>query len=322
VFDGSVLKPGRKIVETHRVSMLLKFLGSADRAGFAGMTYPSLRHLVADPPSGRDMIHIGACDDGIPSGLAFGMGGDNGDFEVIPPFVSPLHRGQGLGARLVDALADRARRGGYRRLVQFCTIDFDDQRYARYLIRNGWSRPRPIELLCRTDTGRALAMPWLRRARVAEGERIVAWSDVSEAQRRDLLQTKRECPTTYPDELDPFSFEATADAETSVALLRQDRLVGWVLTHRLNDTLLRWTCSFVREDLQGVGRILPLWRAVAERQRQFTAIPEMIWSAPVTMPRMAKFVVRRMRSGLTWLAVASVATRRIDAGLPEREQHA
>lgn len=292
---------------------------SRDEApAFAPMAFPAFRRLLTDPPD-RDLVWIGARDaDGAPVGLAAGMGGPDGEFEMFAAYISPLYRRTGLGQTLTDRLCDDFATLGYRRGVHFFTVDADDQGYAKFLMRCGWSRPVVRQLVCRTDLDHAWETPWLRDTAVPDGYRIVAWQDITDAARADLAARHAADPTLWPESLDPFHYETDCDAATSVALLRaggmddgvaRETIVGWVLTHPLDDETLRWTCSWVIDRLQGAARIVPLWWQVAKRQRATSARDKFIWTVPVEQPRMARFAARRMRPWLLSLGYACMALR-------------
>ena len=64
---------------------------------FAAFTYPVFREMVTTPPD-REMLYIGAVGtDGEPVGLAYGMGGPNGEYEMISVYVGALFRNTGIG---------------------------------------------------------------------------------------------------------------------------------------------------------------------------------------------------------------------------------
>ncbi|MBO6785096.1 MAG: hypothetical protein JJ899_17755, partial [Alphaproteobacteria bacterium] len=198
---------------------------------------------------------------------------------------------------------------GYPTGVHFFTVDADDQSYARFLMRCGYARPAVRQLVCKTTLDLAEQTPWLIRARVPAGYRVGLWAEAGDAARDDLRERKAADPSLFPDSLNPFDFEADCDADTSVVLYHEDRIVGWIVTHILDDDTLRWTCSWVLTSIQGAGRIVPLWWEAVQRQRAHTNLPRFIWTVPMEEPRMARFAARRMRPWLEYLGYACTAIR-------------
>lgn len=285
----------------------------ADAGAFADFTYPLMRHLVLSPPD-RDMLYVGARDDdGTPVALAFGMGGPDGQYEVISVYVAAFYRSRGIGTALLGALHEGFAGRGYHTGAQFFTLNADDQSYGRFLMRSGFARPIVRQLVCKTTLDLAEQTPWLVRATVPDGYRVGLWAEASKAARADLKTRKAENPGLFPDTLNPFNFEADSDPRTSVVLYRGDEIVGWIVTHVLDDETLRWTCSWVLTTIQGLGRIIPLWWEAVQRQRAETDLPRFIWTVPMEEPRMAKFAARRMRPWLEYMGYACTAVRRTGA---------
>lgn len=83
----------------------------------SGLTAVPARYL-ADAVSGRPghVCRLAVDDDGTVAGLASAVGGDAGDWQ-LGVLVRDDRQGQGLGARLLDAVVAAARRRGARELV-------------------------------------------------------------------------------------------------------------------------------------------------------------------------------------------------------------
>jgi hypothetical protein len=101
------------------------------------------------------------------------------------------------------------------------------------------------------------------RLALPQGYEILSWVDVTEAEREAIRVSHAREPWFAPDLL-PFDFEAGLDPVTSVALRVRGQVLGWCLNHVVGD-VLRFTCRFVRRDLQQLGRILLLYGEVTAR---------------------------------------------------------
>ena len=279
---------------------------------FSHLTFPELNTALLEN-NGKPLVTIGAAANGEPVGLAFGMGGDQEWFELASVYVAPFFRDQGIGTELLAAVEQGFIDLGYSRGVHLFTVWEEDQAFARFLVRQKWSQPTVRQVVCKTNLELAYQTPWLVRARLPESYRTILWCDLNEAQRSAILERQAHEAPWYPDDVDPFRFEPNCHVETSVALLKGDRAIGWVITHVLDSQTLRWTCSYVSEELQGAARILPLWWAVAQRQKAHTQMEQFIWTVPVTLPRMVQFARRRMRPWLLELGYACTTTKEIAA---------
>lgn len=281
----------------------------ADVAPFLGMTFPAFRAMLVEPAA-RETILIGAvAANGEPLGFTFGVGAGDG-YEMMSVYATPFLRRQGIGRALVDALDAAFRDRGKRHGLHSFTMNADDPWQARFLESCGYGEPVVRQLVCKTTVELACQTPWLIRATVPDGYEIELWADVTEAARRDLLQRREEKPTLYPDVLDPFEHEADCQSDTSVALMRDGTIQGWIISHVLDERTLRWTLSYVMDEIQGAGRIFPLWWDVVQRQRDQTGLERLIWTVPVETPRMLRFAQRRMRPWLQSLGYACTSVRR------------
>ncbi len=272
-------------------------------SAFAHLTFPLLRPALLED-RGKPLVIAGVVADDEPVGLAFGMGGSEQWFELVSIYVAPFFRNQGIGTRLLETIEQGFAKDGYRRGAHFLTIWEDDHSLVLFLVRRRWSRPALRQIVCKTNLDLAYQTPWLVRARLPAGYRIISWHEVTADQRAAMARRNARENPWFPADVDPFHFEPDCHRETSVGLLKGDRVVGWVITHVLDRTTLRWTCSYVSDDLQGAGRILPLWWEVAQRQRARTDMERFIWTVPVTLPRMVRFARRRMRPWLLSLGYA------------------
>lgn len=300
--NSNVIPPGIKISE----------ISAGQTEPFGAFTYPMFREMVSTPPD-REMVYIGATDQtDQPIGLAFGMGGPDGEYEMVSVYVGAFHRNMGLGTALVNTLHETFGTRGYRTGVQVFTLDADDQSYGKFLMGCGYAKPIVRQLVCKTTVELAQTTPWLRDAEVPEGYRVGLWKDASDAARENLKSRKSDDPALFPDTLNPFDHEAECHLDTSVVLYQGDQIVGWIITHVLDDDILRWTCSWVLTSIQGAGRIIPLWWKAVQRQRATTSLPRFIWTVPMEEPRMTRFAVRRMRPWLESLGYACTAIRRSD----------
>ena len=85
-------------------------------------------------------------------------------------------------------------------------------------------------------------------------------------------------------------------------------VVGWLLTHRIAPDTIRYTISYIRPDLQQLGRITFLYiRAV---QLQVSAsIPFGIWTIPLEHSSMVNFVKKHMKPYLMYLEETKGASK-------------
>ncbi|MBU0664140.1 MAG: hypothetical protein KJ990_06290 [Proteobacteria bacterium] len=70
---------------------------------------------------------------------------------------------------------------------------------------------------------------------------------------RDLIRERQKQSPWYAENLSPFSNEKVLEYHNNVGLRYRGEIDGWVITRRISKKTIRYTTSFVREDLQQYG---------------------------------------------------------------------
>jgi GNAT superfamily N-acetyltransferase len=278
-------------------------------AGLRHLTFPAVLKLACGRHAGTVRALVAQTSDET-AGLALAVPGPAGQFELLSLFVAPLFRRLGFGSLLLRAVEDDFRARDYREGVHFLTLQHGEEGRASFYLANGWSKPSLNRLICRSTIANAMRTPWLITAELGTRHRIVDWSSLGPTERASLQAAAGDW---YNDEVDPFLVEAGCDDATSVALVDAETgaVRGWAITHRLDDTTLRWTSSFVHPDLQESAAIRGLWLEVAQRQERRTELVDFIFTASVDKPRMARFALRRMRPWLSSLGYSCTITKKV-----------
>ncbi|MFN0128951.1 MAG: GNAT family N-acetyltransferase [Verrucomicrobiales bacterium] len=270
-------------------------------AAFSEMTFPIYRKLLAGVQHPLlTPLALGATADGSPAGLALvGMpkGDAHGNPTLFSIFVAPPFRRQGIGTRLMESLHQEvARRGGSLiKTIYMAGKPLSDV-FERILLKTGWDPPTPRMAAIKADLRqiRAADPPWLRERRMDPARfQIIPWEEVTEEQKTDLRRW-HEQDNWIAEDLAPWKHEPGYDRATSCALLRDGRLVSWVINHHMPDGTTRFTCSFAHPRLQRLGVVLWLYKESVDRAechgRRYGT-----WTVPLYHPAMHAFAHRWMK---------------------------
>jgi GNAT superfamily N-acetyltransferase len=295
------------------------YLEAREAEPFCEFTYPATLKFLTEPVKWRRAI-VGALDDDVPVGLAFGLG-ENELFELMSVYVTPLLRRQGIGRRLLAAVERYFCEADYKRAWHHFTVPADDPGAARFLLRCGWSKPVVRQVVCTTDLTHASGAPWLASRIIPSGYSIIRWRSLGNRERAAMrARQAREvdlgagASTTSLELLDPFLYEKDCQPETSLALLKGDEVVGWLITHRFDSETIRVTCANIWPELRRGALMLPLIRELVQRQARETSFTRIIWATPVSMREMVLFEHYRMRPWLCSLGYACTAVRELASG--------
>jgi GNAT superfamily N-acetyltransferase len=175
--------------------------------------------------------------------------------EILSLFVEPASRRLGIGRALLNGFIEQARSLQLVRLLTGYTSGTPGTAiYERLLRSTGWDEPVAHRTSIKLDAERLIATNpvwYQRREEWPAGYRVVKWDRLT-AEQHAALAADQEREHWIPEDLVPWSFASQGPFEprTSLALLREDRVVGWTLTHLIGPELLRLTCGYVHPKLQ------------------------------------------------------------------------
>lgn len=249
-----------------------------DRSAGEAMTFPAYRHLLSLERSVRlprendqepvDPVVIVAEAEGELVGLAVA---DIPVRAVRPPellsvFVRPSHRRRGISRQLIAAAADAVRdHAGSTLLAVYMTGKPGPEYFERAALSLGWAGPQVRMVSVRFSAESLAPAPWLGKYRVGEGFEIFPWTELTDEDRRYLVESQREenwiAADLQPWDHDRFGFEP----RTSLGLRRDGKVVGWIINHEVDGETLRFTCSYIRKPLGRMGKIIPLYSESFQR---------------------------------------------------------
>jgi hypothetical protein len=234
-----------------------------------------------------------------PIGLAMAIVLPDLKAEILSIFVSVSHQSKGIGTALFSRLLEELiKRGCHSAELTYITGKPTTPALERLLKKFGWDTPQPQMLVCKTNC-QIFQPPWLQiKYRLSPEFAIFPWLEMTKEE-RIKLQEQKVTKSWVPPQLDPFQHEKDLEPLNSLGLRYQDIIVGWIITHRLSPDTIRYTCSYIRPDLQKTGRILALYTESIRRQAANPEISQAIWTVPFVYSTMVNFVKRRMQPYLS-----------------------
>jgi len=279
----------------------------------AAMTFPAYRHLLALAPSPRlpsepaqrvvQPVGVVALEGSAVAGLALAelpTRDGEGVPELLSLFVVPARRGQGVATSLVEAIETRLRARGFTAVeATYMTGKPSIAAVERVLARRGWDPPELRTFSVKFTMEEAVSTPWYGRVRLPKGAELFSWVDLTPDEYRRLRESNDRSPW-IPNGLQPWRHDALGfDPVSSVGLRYEGDVVGWMINHRMDARIVRFTCSFMRPDLSRRARILPLYseaiRRLAQDGCQFGT-----FVTPTVYPGMVEFIHRHITPYVTF----------------------
>ncbi len=265
-------------------------LGSEDAAAWADLIFPAMRDHLRDLAPEGPHVAFGATVEGRPAGLVYGEKQADGTGHVRCLFVRATQRNHGLATALLESIENEFRALGCSAAkISWITGKLSTPAIERVLVKRAWSDPAMLQLICKTDE-RVLEWYATKKEWLFEPFTLFHWSDITAEDREYIARTHAENPW-IPDDLVPFQYEKDFEPLNSLGIRYHGQPVGWMITHRVAPDTIRYTCSFIRLDLQGRFRIAPIYREAILLQTR-AGIPNAIFMVPAYHRAMVAFVRR------------------------------
>jgi hypothetical protein len=139
-----------------------------------------------------------------------------------------------------------------------------------------------------------LEAPFMREYKLPPGFRMLLWRELTSGQRTAL---QRECENSdwIPAVLRPFKYEVSLEERNSLALLHEDRVIGWNIIQQLQPGFLTYSCSYMHPRVAPRGFIFNLYvQSVRLQARDIPEISSACLVVPKDMKPMVAFVRRRL----------------------------
>ncbi len=294
-------------------------LDAGNGAAYAALTYPHFRPLLHRLTIGTEIIAVGAELDSIPVGLAIARLNPTPhhplEGQVLSLFVLPPYRNQGWGGALLTQLEVELQRSGCQQLKIHYLSSAVSPSLERILAQQQWFAPQATSLVgyASTDRVEQATHPHLLDdlerllARLPQNYMVFPWQTLTPAERFDLMQQM--ATDTLMQQFNPFLEEDKREPLNSLGLRYGDRIVGWIITHRIAPDLIRYTQMYVDPNSQPLSRsILLLARAI---QLQVEHLPQTkgTFRVDIDNTSMVNFIHRRLKPYLEETQTAYRATK-------------
>ncbi|MBW4458437.1 MAG: GNAT family N-acetyltransferase [Nostoc indistinguendum CM1-VF10] len=295
-------------------------LDVANAALYENLTYPSFRPLLQGLIPNGSTIAVGVRFLLSPVGLVLTKCDGNGG-EVLSLFVVPEHRHRGLG----KALLSYAERELYRRGCLYASLVYMPNKTTlaleQILASCGWSTPKP-RMLVGLNTYMSIENTplvgviknCLNRYCLPASFAIFPWLELTLAE-RETIENQQGTFGWHPEFLSPFNEEDILEPCNSLGLRYQEQVVGWIITHRVTVNTVRYTSLFVRQDLQRLGRAIPLMFTAFLLQLKIKDATKAIFTVRADNAAMLRFVHKRIAPNLASIRQSMETSKLLNASV-------
>lgn len=279
------------------------------RPAFASFTFPRYRSMLDGPAIDYRAICIGMSSDWEPAGLALLTPSADaaGAALLLSIFIRQDQRRRGLGTRLLQRAEEIAAARGFRELTAVHMTSLPEAHAFEALLRRaGWEPPRLRMYVLRSNLELINRSGWMRRPPALEPEySLRPWAEVTEEEKLAAAAKSSYHPLIWPG-----NYPEDYDGHSSLAVRKSGELAGWIINHPMNPRLLRFTCSWLRADLQGRGRMAAVMAASIRRAGE-GGYTDGSWTVPTEFPGMVAFARRRLFPYCTEVAETRGSSKKI-----------
>lgn len=268
----------------------IREVSSFDAPLFAGFTFPMYRDRLLLGSWRQKILALGAWQGSRPAGLALFEKSTPATAVLRSVWVEPDCRRRALGLELLQKGAAVLEKQGVRKVEAVHRSTLEDRvAFESLLERAGWARPQLRMMVLESTFEGMLRSPVMANPPPLDPRfTILPWHEVDPLEIERLAAGRH-----FHVEVWPLNYGPDFHRETSVGVMRDGELVGWVVNHPKAPGVLRFTTSWLRDDLQGRGAFAAV---IAESYHRVagTGYDHGIWTVPAIFPRMVAFARRRL----------------------------
>lgn len=261
------------------------------------LTYAEFRPLLARAGGDSPVIACGAfIYPAQPAGLILGEVGKDGRMLVHTIFIKPKFRGLGMATALFREM-EQVAAARKCRVITFGYIDDNpyNELFHKLLRKCGWSfPPETVMLLHKMDMENLLEedAPLFSLMELPAGFTVSGWQELCA---QEFAEIKKGEGVWYPEPTSPFLEEERVDPFNSVFLRDEDkRIIGWVITHRLDKETMLYRNIFVKDEYRSMGYAMILMGHAIWRQYD-RGIYKLMFCVHVKNRNMNRIVSRLMK---------------------------
>lgn len=276
------------------IPSIIEEVSAFERSEFVPFTFPAYQAKLMLPTVeavGR-MIALGAKINGVASGLALGemQPGNDNACQLYSIWVEPEARCTGIGQKLMVEFESRAQQAGAHRIEAVYRSTLSDCfKFENLLAAAGWSSPQVRMHVFEASYDAMAQSPFFSKPPQLKPEfSLQPWHAVPPTD-IDLLGANKE----FSVEVWPLNYGDDYHRPSSFGVRWKNELVGWIVNHPKPNGELRFTTSYLREDLQKGGQFAAVI-AASVHATPGTGFTRASWTVPMEFPRMVAFARRRL----------------------------
>ncbi|MCH9630765.1 MAG: hypothetical protein S4CHLAM37_07690 [Chlamydiia bacterium] len=267
-------------------------LNKDNLSNYLHFTFPKYQKELLSHYNEENYMVFGATDGFFPIGLIIARIQQD-KAHLLSIYVQDDYRKQGLGSTLYIELE----KGLISRGVKEVSLEYMAEKKAspyleKILKKNQFDEPKLNMTFLYFDYENLTKPKWVREFSLPKKYKIFNLFEMTEKDKKDYSSIKN--METFPKELE-ISYDFPLAKEASFGLRVDDQFVGWMTTHFIEDSLLRYSCLYVTDKyLARGGSIGLITHTIREHYRLFHKTkPRALFGIRYDYPSMHRMVMRK-----------------------------
>lgn len=216
-----------------------------------------LKVTSSQDPSTKILL-IGAMDNQTPIGICIGqLNPDLHLLDILHVEVRKSHRNQQVGRTLLAKVQEEAVKAKAEIFSLVYELNTPEtQAIEKIVLANSWKGSRPFLIRAVFDLVGFNAPLLHLNLKYPKGYKEFRWKYLKERQRNSLMY--REESGQFPHAISPFQEENLVEPQNSLGLEHEGRVVGWMITHRVDPETVRYTALYSEPSHEHTGIAIKL----------------------------------------------------------------
>lgn len=256
------------------------------------LTFPSYRNRLEEV--GDDLWAEGvSCHKDLVGLLLAEADYQNDCGNILSIFVIPKYRNRGVGKELITRVERQCKKRGLESIEIVYTENNSTFSLENILKNRNWTPLRKRLKICRGLVKNIKDAAWLNYKITSSEYKVFPWKDFRDREKRELQKDQHRYPW-YPLELCPFAEEDTIYYPSSFGLSHKGKIIGWMITNRLNSEIIRYSSLFIKQEFQGKGFAIYMLASAINNQIYMAEASEALFSIKADNEYMLKLAEKHL----------------------------
>lgn len=253
-------------------------------------TYPNIKKQIQSIEIKNPILAVSVRKDDNLIGLCLAeYDSDQPVSEIFSFYIDPDYRNKGIGNEMLLKTEQILQHKGFKAISCYYWSSWPSFEATKHILtKQGYSEPEKLMHVFKTDIERVAKIPWKENVVLPEELEIVQWSWVSPDEKAELLN-EQEINPFFPAYLSPFSHEDKIAYYTSLALKKNDKVVGWLMTYWNDRETLEYNNLFIKKEHRESLKIPMEMIKTASMLQVQQGVHNILWSVGQENPQLESY---------------------------------